>query len=186
MWLYEVYKKINTVPGHIVELGVAYGRNTVLFSHLMRMHNEEDIRHYYGFDTFDGYNSDTLKNDSHLSPNAWKDISIEKVHKRIKKSGNFHNYTFIQGDIIKTLPEFLDANPNFRAALVYVDCNAYLPAIKSMELLKDYISPGGIICIDEKRQGGETRALVEFCKENNLQFMKDNSPFSIPAYTIIP
>ena len=45
------------------------------------------------------------------------------------------------------------------------------------------MSPGGVICIDEKKQGGETKALIEFCKKHDLRFMKDSTPFSIPAYT---
>jgi len=150
------------------------------------MNNDEDIRRYYGFDTFDGYNSETLQQEKQLSADAWKNISIDKIHERIKVAGNFKNYSLIKGDILQSLPQFLKDNPDFRAALVYVDCNAYTPAKNSMELLKDHMTPGGIICIDEKRQGGETRALIEFCSENNLVFQKDDSPFSIPAYTKLP
>jgi hypothetical protein len=185
LWLYEVYKKIHRVPGHVVELGVAYGRNAIIFSHLIHMHNEQDIRQYIGFDTFDGYTDDTLMTDKHLSATAWKNISIEKVKERIRKAGDFRNCTLIKGDLTVTLTEYLKAHPDFRAALLYVDCNAYSPALKGMRLLKEFMSPGGVICIDEKRQGGETRALIEFCKENNLKFVKDISPFSIPAYTVI-
>lgn len=185
LWIYEIYKKIANVPGHIVEFGVAYGRNTILFSHLIKMHNEQDIRRYYGFDTFDGYTKSSLLEDTHLSVNSWKNISLNKVKERIKISGNFENYELIKGDILKTLPVFLKNNPNFKAALVYVDCNAYTPSLEGMRLIKDYITPGGIICIDEKKQGGETKALIQFCKENNLKFIKDDSPFSIPAYTKI-
>ena len=185
LWLYEIYKRIHEVPGHIVELGVAYGRNTIIFSHLMQMHNEQDIRKYIGFDTFDGYTDQTLATDKQLSSSAWKNISIEKIQQRISVAGNFNNYEFIKGDLNETLAEYLNLNPDFRAALLYVDCNAYQPALNGMRLMKDFMSPGGIICIDEKRQGGETRALIEFCKENNLRFMKDTGPFSIPAYTKI-
>jgi len=47
------------------------------------------------------------------------------------------------------------------------------------------MSPGGIICIDEKKQGGETKVLLEFCNKYNLKFMKDSSSFSVPAYTMV-
>ena len=185
LWLYEVYKMIDTVPGHIVELGVAYGRNTIIFSHLMQMNNQDDVRKYVGFDTFDGYTEESLANNTHLSCKSWKGISVEDVKKRIKKSGNFTNHTLIKGDLNETLAEYLKNNPNFRAALLYVDCNAYEPAINGMEMLKDFMSPGGIICIDEKQQGGETKALIKFCKDNNLKFMRNANNFSIPAYTVV-
>ena len=41
---------------------------------------------------------------------------------------------------------------------------------------------GAIICIDEKRDGGETRAILEFSQKYNLQVVKDADPFSLPAY----
>lgn len=185
LWLYEVYKMIDTVPGHIVELGVAYGRNTIIFSHLMQMHNQDDVRKYVGFDTFDGYTDESLASNAHLSPKSWKGISVEDVKERIKKSGNFRNNTLIKGDLNITLAEYLKKNPNFRAALLYIDCNAYEPAINGMEMLKEFMSPGGIICIDEKQQGGETKALIKFCKDNDLKFMRNANNFSIPAYTIV-
>ena len=185
LWLYEVYKMIDTVPGHIVELGVAYGRNTIIFSHLMQMNNQDDVRKYVGFDTFDGFTDESLATNAHLSPKSWKGISVEDVKERIKKSGNFTNNTLIKGDLNITLAEYLKNNPNFRAALLYIDCNAYEPAINGMEMLKEFMSPGGIICIDEKQQGGETKALIKFCKDNDLKFMRNTNNFSIPAYTVV-
>lgn len=180
-----VYDKISTVPGHIAELGVAYGRNAIIFSHLMSMTNENDIRKYYGFDTFDGFTSDTLDTNKHLSKDSWKGISVEKVKKRIESAVKTKNHQLIKGDILKTVPSFLDENPNIKIALLYIDCNAYEPAIRGMEFFKEFMSPGGIICIDEKKQGSETKAMIEFCEKNGFQFMKDKDPFSIPAYTVV-
>ena len=181
--LADVYKKIENVPGHIVELGVAYGRNTILFSHLINMHNENDVRKYYGFDTFDGFTEQSLESGKQLSKNSWKGISVEEVEKRIKSTISNKPYKLIKGDIMKTVPTFLNDNPNFKAALLYIDCNAYEPALAGMEMFREFLSPGAIICIDEKRQGGETKALVEFCEKYGYIYMKDSHPFSIPSYT---
>ncbi|MAY83256.1 MAG: hypothetical protein CMP59_03905 [Flavobacteriales bacterium] len=181
--LYDVYKKIANVPGHIVELGVAYGRNTIIFSHLINMSNENDVRKYFGFDTFDGFTEESLKSSKQLSKHSWKGISISEVEKRIKSTIKNKPYRLIKGDINKSIPSFLEENPNFRAAMVYVDCNAYEPAIRALENLRPHLSPGAIICIDEKKQGGETKALIEFCEKHNLRFQKDDHAFSIPAYT---
>ncbi len=183
--VYDVYKKVANVPGHIVELGVAYGRNTILFSHLINMFNENDVRKYYGFDTFDGFTDETLETNEQLSNSSWKGISITEVEKRVNSTIKNKPYKFIKGDINKSVPMFLEANPNFKIALLYVDCNAYEPALFGMEILKKHMMPGGVICIDEKKQGGETKALVEFCAKNNLTLMKDDHPFSIPSYTKI-
>ena len=183
LWLDRTYQLIETVPGHIVELGVAYGRNAIIFSHLMQMYGHDDVRKYIGFDTFDGYTQNTLDVENHLSSGAWKDISIDAVKNRLKMAGNFTKCEFVKGDLTETLPEYLKKNSGLRAALLYVDCNAYEPSLKGMELMKEFMSPGGVICIDEKQQGGETKALIEFCSDNNLEFKRDKSPFSVPAYT---
>lgn len=186
LWLYEIYRQIRPVPGNIVEVGVAYGRNTILFSHLMQMHGETSFRSYYGFDTFDGYNDASLAEEPHLSEKAWKAVSVHDVHRRIRLAGEFDNYHLIEGDVLETLSKFLEKDPKFRAALLYIDCNAYAPAIGAMQMLKEFMSPGGVVCIDEKIPGAETRALSDFCAQNGLDLVTDDSPFSMPAYTRFP
>lgn len=185
LWINEVYRKIQNVPGHVVELGVARGRNSILFANLMEIYGESHLRKYYGFDTFSGYTQEDLNRDTHLPTTAWTSLSAEWVNLRLQRAGYEGNCTLIEGDLVETLPKFLKEMPNFRAALVYIDCNAYRPSLFAMETLKKFMAPGGIICIDELRQGGETKALIEFCENNNLQYVKDSSPLTVPAYTMI-
>lgn len=186
LWLDRLYDQIGEVPGHIVELGVAYGRNAILFSHMMRMRSEEDVRKYYGFDTFAGYSESSLEGNTNLSEHAWKNNSKEQVEERLKRAGVANSCQLFEGDILKTVPAFTDENPHLRIALLYIDCNAYEPAIFALEALRPFMTPGGIICLDEKKQGGETKALIEFCEKHGLRFQRDSSPFSIPAYTRMP
>jgi hypothetical protein len=189
LWLDRIYEKIKNVPGHIVELGVARGRNSIIFGNLIRLNGDEEVRKYYGFDTFQGYTDEDLRDSDWLSATAWKNNSFEFVRDRIESAGYKTTCKLVAGDLKATLPKFLNDGMegftpgNLKVALLYVDCNAYLPAITGMNVLKKHMSPGGIICIDEKLQGGETKALIEFCEKNNLRFMKDASSFSIPAYT---
>ena len=125
LWLDRIYQKIISVPGHIVELGVAYGRNAVIFSHLIQMNGEDPLRNYHGFDTFNGYNQESLLNNKNLSSTAWINNSRQQVEGRLKRAGVFKSCRLYEGDIVDTLPNFLSSNPDFRAALLYVDCNAY-------------------------------------------------------------
>jgi len=191
LWLDRIYQKIQNVPGHIVELGVAKGRNSLIFGNLIELNGDREVRKYYGFDTFQGYTAEDIVASPHLNKSDWQDTSLEYVSNRISDAGYSNVCHLIKGDLKHTLPIFIKNGlpgftpNNLRIALLYVDCNAYLPAIMGMEFLKEFMSPGGIICIDEKQQGGETQALIEFCKKNKLQFMKDASPFAIPSYTQI-
>ena len=185
LWLDRIYQKIVKVPGHIVELGVAYGRNSIIFSNLIKMNGDDMVRKYYGFDTFKGYTEESLSIDKHLGKENWKDNSKDYVWDKLVRLGHRDICELIEGDIVAKVPEFLENRPNFRIALLYVDCNAYLPAIKGMDFFKEYMMPGGVICTDEKYPSAETKALLEFCKKNNLELIKDNSAYSIPAYTIV-
>jgi hypothetical protein len=191
LWLDRIYEKIQNVPGHIVELGVAKGRNSLIFSNLIELNGDSEVRKYYGFDTFSGYTDEDLTESPHLNSNNWKDSSYEYVNERIRIAGYADICKLIPGDLKQTLPAFIESgmpgfNPgHLRVALLYVDCNAYLPAITGMEVLRQYMSPDGVICIDEKLQGGESKALIDFCKKYGYKFMKDSSSFAIPAYTRI-
>jgi hypothetical protein len=191
LWLDRIYSKICHVPGHIVELGVAKGRNSLIFGNLIEMNGDADVRRYFGFDTFDGYTPEDIKSSPFLKSSAWKDTSFKFVKKRIENAGYTKTCSFREGDLKDTLPKFLEEGAdgftpdNLRVALLYIDCNAYSAAIAGMEILKDYMSPGAVICIDEKQQGGETKALIEFCQRHGYTYLKDDSPFAIPAYTVV-
>ncbi len=187
----RIFQKISKTPGHIVEVGVARGRNAILFGHLVSLSNPDASRHYYGFDTFDGFVEEDLKQNKHLDENRWK-ISREFVEERIRALKLDKVCHLFDGDIRETGPKFLDSGisghtpGNFRCALLYIDCNAYGAAKEAMRIFRPHMTPGGIVCIDEKTQGGETEALVEFCREEGLSIKRDSDPFSIPAYTEFP
>jgi len=192
LMLDRVYQKIATVPGHIVEVGVARGRNSILFGHFIKAYGDQAFRRYYGFDTFEGYTPKARAHTPHLSKTRWKQTDAKWVRSRISHRQLSEISHIVDGDIEKTGPNFLEHGSgdkftpgHFKTALLYVDCNAYVSALAAMEIFYPSMTPGSIICIDEKLQGGETKALQEFCKSQGLRMEKDKSPFSLPAYTVV-
>ena len=188
-WITNIFQEAMKVPGHIIEIGVASGRNSLLFGSLLKLTGESNHRKYYGFDTFEGYAEDTISDNPWLSSDSWKneDCTLRNVKKRIQKADLSETCAFFKGDCRKTIPEFLSSHKDNRIqagqaviSLLYIDCNGYLPAISSIEKVYPYIAPGGIICIDEKIQGGETKALLEFARANNL--IAKHSYYGVPAY----
>ena len=188
LWLDRLYQKIRSVPGHIVEIGVARGRNSILFGHMIRMSGEDDIRHYYGFDTFDGYTEEDLARDQHLSAAEWKLGGLQFVEQRLAATGLSDICFCFKGDIRQTADAFVKAGhyqfapDKLRIAMLYIDCNAFGAAKYAMDYFHQYMAPGGIICIDEKKQGGETEALLTYCEERGLAVQRDAGPFGVPAY----
>lgn len=176
LWLTSLYINLARIPGHIAEVGVASGRNTIIFGKLIKLFSDESVRQYLGFDTFDGYVSRDLKLSEHLKKNAWKTNSKKAVLKRCEEAGIAELVEVFEGDALETVPNVLKNHKGkkfqkgkAKIALLYIDCNAYSPAIESMRNFYDYIVPGGIIAIDEKMQGDESLALIDFAKEKALK-----------------
>ena len=72
-WITNIFQEAIKVPGHIIEIGVASGRNSLLFGSLLKLTGESNHRKYYGFDTFAGYIEDSISDNPWLSNNAWKE-----------------------------------------------------------------------------------------------------------------
>lgn len=192
LWLNDIYRRIDEVPGHVVELGVGPGTNSIIFGNLIKLYGDDDIRMYYGFDTFDGYRPEDIRSSPHLSADAWKDLDYDEVSDTLASHGVDKVTELIEGDLKRTLPNWLNTadthrrTPNsFHVALLYVDCNSYKAASTGMDELFEYLSPGAIVCVDELKQGGETRALREFCEKHDTPFKKGKSPAAGAPYTIV-
>lgn len=192
LWLHTLYKKIDTVPGHIVELGVGPGTNAVRFGNLINLYGDVDVRMYYGFDTFGGYTEEDLKSSPHLDDEAWTDLDADAVRDLLDRRGLSDVTDLIEGDLKRTLPQWIENGEsrcrspgNLHVSLLYVDCNSYSAASVGIEELYEYLSPGAIICVDELTQGGETRALREVCEKRGLDFKKGKSPVAWAPYTVV-
>ena len=179
LWISNLYLKIKYVPGHIAEIGVADGRNTVLFGRLIKIHNDQSVRQYIGFDTFDGFTNEDLARDKHLDKARWKDNSRNSVLKRCQDNDVEELVEIFEGDALNLVPNVLKDHKGkkfqkgkAKFALLYIDCNAYIPAIKSMENFLPHMVPGGFIVIDEKLQGSETEAILDFAKKQNLKVQR--------------
>ena len=181
LWICSLYQKLDSIPGHIAEVGVASGRNTVLFGRLIKIFGHSSIRQYIGFDTFDGYTTTDLARDKHLTRghDRWKAFSRAGVLERCSVNGVNDLVEIFEGDASIEVPRVLAKHRGkkfqpgkARFALVYIDCNAYSPAINSLRAFLPHLMSGAYVAIDEKLQGGESEALIDFAKENDLAVIK--------------
>ena len=188
LWITSLYNEIRLVPGHIAEVGVAAGRNTVLFGKLIKLFNDTNVRQYVGFDTFDGYLQRDLKRDSHLNDEVWKGgiYTKEAVENRCGLADVLESVELFKGDATDTVPLVLSNHQGklFQPgksifSLLYIDCNAYEPAISSMRNFYQHMANNSIIAIDEKLQGGETEALIDFAQEKKQRITRQG-PNSVP------
>ena len=190
----SLYHRIKNVPGHIAEIGVASGRNAIYFGKLIKMFNHQSVRRYIGFDTFEGFNTEDLKNDPQLKNynNKWKINSKKDVINRCFINEVEDVVEIFEGDANIMVPKILKDydGRRFRKgkakfALLYIDCNAEKTAISCMESFYNYMSPGSLIVIDEKLQGGETSAILKFAKSKGLNVNFSNFPI-VPIEISLP
>ena len=125
-WISSIFGTAMEVPGHILEIGVASGRNSLLFGSLLKLTGESNHRKYYGFDTFEGYALDTIRDNPWLSNKSWKtkDCDLNAVKRRIKQADLSETCTFFKGDCRKQFLVFLKASPitEFKPANHYSAC----------------------------------------------------------------
>tara|TARA_Y100000591_G_scaffold283697_1_gene264871 strand:- start:770 stop:1480 length:711 start_codon:yes stop_codon:yes gene_type:complete len=190
--IFNLFQKVKNLPGHIVELGVGGGRNSILFGSLLKFTSQHSNSKYFGFDTFGNYTEKDFLENPTLNKNKlkWNNNSLEFVKNRIKKKGLDKICNFVEGDIRTTIDSFFNNNhsrfskDSFHCKLIYVDTSAYTPAKIGIEKFYDKLVPGGIISIDQRKQGGETNALVDFCKEKSINLQTGDFFNDIPAYII--
>ena len=107
LWICNLYIKIKNIPGHIAEIGVADGRNAILFGKLIKMYNDQSIRQYIGFDTFAGFTQKDLERDRHLEKNRWKNNSKKTVLSRCHDNNVEDLVEIFDGDAAMIVPEIL-------------------------------------------------------------------------------
>ena len=184
----DVFYEVIDTPGHIIELGTGKGRNAIIFGSLIHKYQQEKFKKYFGFDTFESFTGEDLKISPHLKKNSHEDTDF-KIIKEFISSNNLDNtVTLIKGDIINTIPKFIENKNNLYGfnklliSMVYVDCNAYRPAIFALEKLKNFFSKNTKILVDENTLGDETSALIDFCNNNGMKIKSTKFKNHISSY----
>lgn len=153
---YELFKKIEHLPGSIVELGVFRGSGLFTWGNLLETFCPGDrTRMVYGFDHFQGYKDLTSEDGA---AGAW----IDKTIGRMVSDGDFirelidihtadnllpgvERCRIIDGDIMETVPDFSASNMGVRLSMLYFDIGPYEPTACALEHLYPLVLPGGLV-----------------------------------------
>lgn len=166
--LLDLLRSTRRVAGSIVEVGCHQGWTTCYLTEAMK--EEHMTRPYICIDTFSGFlKEDTDFEHQHrqkpvgayaslfqIADKKWFDFSM-------RKSGyeNVHSY--------KADAAAFDYASVAPIAFCLVDVDLYRPVKASLAALYAHVSPGGLIVVDDSREGGiwdgANQAYREFCQE---------------------
>jgi Macrocin-O-methyltransferase (TylF) len=174
---YELFKLVVDLPGSIVELGIYKGASFFAWAKLLDMFCPGTWdRLVYGFDRFDGLHgympedgelgTHAAKREGGLSDTSFEEIeTLAALHDVDGLMRGTRRCRIVAGDVMTTLPDFLDKNPGLRISLLNLDLDLYEPTKFALELLYPRVVHGGVICFDEYSLltwPGETRAVDEY------------------------
>jgi hypothetical protein len=168
---HELFRKVVDVNGAVVECGVFNGAGLFTWAQLSNIYEPVNYnRKVIGFDTFEGFPGVTDKDgpgwqegDLRGEPRELLEQSIEKLDAE-RHLSHIPLMELVQGDFLKTGPEYLEQNPHLLVSLLYLDFDLYEPTKAALELFLPRMSRGALVCFDEVNCAnfpGETEAMLE-------------------------
>lgn len=182
---YELYQSIIDLPGHVVECGVFKGASLIRFCTFREILESPFSRKIIGFDAFGKFPQQDSTEDQKFIEKFERDagdgISVDELKKVFAYKG-FENYELVQGDVIETIPAYVESHPELKIALLHIDVDVYTPSVAILNNLFERVVRGGLIVLDDYGTvAGETNAVDEYIAEQDIAVEK--LPIShIPCY----
>lgn len=182
LFVNELYEMIKDIPGDIMEFGIWWGQNIILFENLRAIYEPfNQNRKIIGFDTFKGYPgisskdkaSETIKAGGYTVSKHYRPY-LEKLlayHESNNVLSHIKKHILIEGDASKTVPQYFKKNPETIVALAYFDLALYKPTKKCFQAIEPHLIKGSVIMLDEFNSSdypGETVAFKEVFKQKGF------------------
>ena len=185
-----LFEKTVHIEGDVVECGIFKGSSFLRFAMYRKIHNVENKK-LIGFDSFDIFPETGYEEDKHLRERFIKgagdmSISCQQLTDVLSYKSCSNNVSLIQGDITKTVPEFVDKYKDAKISILNIDVDIYEPTVTILEHLYPLVSKNGIIILDDYMTfPGETKAVNEYFKSTNVVIEKPLFA-NTPHYIIKP
>lgn len=195
----DLYQKIVSVPGIVVEFGCRWGQTLAFFESFRGLYEPfNQSRKVVGFDTFKGFPLiDSKDGKAEIAVEGAFSV-IEKYEEYLTQVLDYHEqeapmphikkYELIKGDATVTIDKYLKDSPETIIALAYFDFDIYAPTKKCLEAIKGYLTKGSVIAFDELHLHefpGETLALKEIFGLDRVRLMRNPYSAAYQAYMVI-
>jgi dTDP-6-deoxy-L-hexose 3-O-methyltransferase len=185
---WEIYKKIVGLPGDVLEFGVYKGTSLIRFATYREMLESQYSRKIIGFDTFGQFPLTDLEEDNKFIKDFSKngESISEKELREVFINKKFDNYEFYAGDILQTLPKYIEKNPELKISLLHIDVDVYKPTKAILNMLFEKVVKNGIIILDDYGTVyGETKAVDEFISSQINEYKLEKLPYyKIPVFIV--
>ncbi len=187
---YELYKRIVELPGDVVEAGTFKGASFIRFATFREMLESQYSRKLISFDIFGKFPKETngaidKSFIEDFSSDAGDGISKEELEAALDRKG-VCNYELVQGNVLRTIPEYVKNKPQLRIALLHIDVDVYDASMCALEYLYERVVPGGIIVLDDYGVvHGETKAVDKYFESKHTPPRLQKLPFyHRPVYLV--
>lgn len=184
---YELYKSIVNLPGHVFELGVYKGASLIRLATFRSTMENDFSRKIVGFDAFGRFPTESLSSDQDLKfieqfAEAGGDGLQASELASLLHHKRFSNIELVPGNVLDSIPAYLDAHPETRLSFLHLDMDVKEPTQFALKLLYDRVVPQGLIVFDDYNAvAGETDAVDEFVAGRGL-IIEKLPYYNIPAF----
>ncbi|MEW6273439.1 MAG: TylF/MycF/NovP-related O-methyltransferase [Thermodesulfobacteriota bacterium] len=182
---YELFRRVQKLPGDVVELGVYRGASLLSWANFVEIRNMGDRhRKVIGFDNFAGFRELAAEDGAPVpelgkKPGGFDGGAFEEELRdaiAIFDADRFIPYKprveLVVGDVEQTVPDYVRSHPGLRIALLHFDVDLYRPTRVALEHLWPLVVPGGVVAFDEygiPPWEGESRAVDEFFADRGVE-----------------
>ncbi len=177
---YEVFKRVLTIKGSIIECGVYRGFGLMAWANFSAILEPTNLtRRIYGFDSFAGFPGISERDRGARTP-ARQELAADsydellrliRIYDENRYLGHIGKVELIRGDASKTIPEFVKQHSHLVVSLLFLDFDLYDPTRIAIETFFPRMPKGAVIAFDELDNPiwpGETLALLETVGINRL------------------
>ena len=179
---YEIFKRVLTVKGSVIECGVFRGGGLMAWANFSAILEPSNLgRRVYGFDTFEGFESVGSEDSSRHRETRKGELradSFDEIQRLIatfdknRFLGHVDKVHLVKGDATETIPRFVADNPHVLVSLLFLDFDLYEPTKAAIEHFLPRMPKGSIIAFDELDNPawpGETLAMIDAVGNNRLR-----------------
>jgi hypothetical protein len=183
--MYEIFKLALPVKGSVIECGVYRGFSVMTWAKLSTILEPENLtRRIYGFDTFEGFPVPDDRDQSEfkrveageLSADCYGELTqLIREYDADRFLGHMSKVELVKGDMIETIPHFIEGHRHLVVSLLFIDCDLYEPTKIALDHFVPRMPKGAVLAFDDLDNPlwpGETLGLLESLGSRSLRLRR--------------